>query len=150
MGIKICPADDFNDSTVSFPELSETYDYLIRELVRRELGFITLLRRGCDVGAANAAGARPEGKELPPGYDTLEHFGPLVKHPGGKTLLLVNHEYTVEEANELVQKGLIDMVVFSRFFIHNPVNSQEMEILCGIQLTGYCRIWSPALEMGFL
>lgn len=82
MGIKICPADGFNDSVVSFPEVSETYDYLIRELVLRELGFITLLRRGCDVGAANAAGARPEGKELPPGYDTLEHFGSLVEYPG--------------------------------------------------------------------
>lgn len=123
MGIKICPADDFNDSIVSLPELSETYDHLIRELVRRELGFITLLRRGCDVGAVNSASTRPAGKELPPGYDTLEHFGPLVKYPGSKTLLLVNHEYTVEEANELVEKELIDVVVFSRFFIHNPVSS---------------------------
>lgn len=34
----------------------------------------------------------------------------------------------MEEANELVKKELIDVVVFSRFFIHNPVNSQGMEI----------------------
>lgn len=111
---------------VSFPELSETYEYLIRELVRPELGFITLLRRGCDVGEVKSENTRPAGRELPPGYDALEHFGPLVKYPGSKTLLMVNHQYTVEEAENLVKKELIDLVVFSRLFIHNPVSSSVL------------------------
>ncbi|KAE8151966.1 hypothetical protein BDV25DRAFT_128353 [Aspergillus avenaceus] len=108
VGIKICPSDDYNDTAVPFTELSETYDHLVRQLMVRDLGFVNISRRGCD------------GTELPCGYDPVKHFGPLVKYPGSKTLLMVNHEYTVAEAESLITRGEIDVVTFARPFIYNP------------------------------
>lgn len=133
VGIKICPTDDYNDTTVSYEELSETYEYLIKEIVARKLAFINLSRRGCDVSRAEddffKPQPRPAGKELPLGYDPLPQFGRLVKHPGSATMLMVNHEYTVEEADALVKEGKIDLVGFSRPFICNPVSSRR-SFLC--------------------
>ncbi|GKZ21727.1 hypothetical protein AbraIFM66951_003797 [Aspergillus brasiliensis] len=124
VGIKICPTDDYNDSMVSFRELSETYDYLICQLVSRDLGYINISRRGCDLGRSQdeswTPSPRPKGYELPEGYDPVKHFGPLIKFPGSKTMLMANHEYTVEEANQLVKDGQLDIVTFGRPFIHNP------------------------------
>lgn len=37
-------------------------------------------------------------------------------------MLMVNHEYTVEEARNLIQQEKIDLVTFPRPFIYNPVN----------------------------
>lgn len=128
VGIKICPTDDYNDTTVSYEELSATYDYLIKEIVTRKLAFVNLSRRGCDVSRAQddffKPEPRPAGKELPPGYEPLQQFGHLVKYPGSATMLMVNHEYTVEEADALVKEGRIDLVGFSRPFICNPVSSR--------------------------
>lgn len=125
VGIKICPPDDYNDSTVSYEELTETYTYYIKELMRRTLAFINLSRRGCDVGRETddyfKSAARPEGKELPPKYEPLSQFGSLIKYTGSRTLLMVNHEYTVEEARDLVRNEKIDLVTFGRPFIYNPV-----------------------------
>ncbi|KAL2785975.1 hypothetical protein BJX66DRAFT_347109 [Aspergillus keveii] len=124
VGIKICPSDDYNDSTVSNDELTETYTYYIRELMCRDLAFINLSRRGCEVGRETddyfRSKPRPEGKELPAGYEPLNQFGSLIKYPGSRTMLMVNHEYTVEEARELIQEGKIDLVTFARPFIYNP------------------------------
>jgi 2,4-dienoyl-CoA reductase-like NADH-dependent reductase (Old Yellow Enzyme family) len=126
LGIKICPSDDYNDSIVSYEELSETYDYLIKQLVARQLAYINLSRRGCTIKHQInddyfKLKSRPAGKELPLNYEPLHQFGHLIKYPGSKTMLMVNHEYTVSEADELVSKGLIDLVTFGRPFIYNPV-----------------------------
>ncbi|KAL4878001.1 hypothetical protein BJY04DRAFT_221575 [Aspergillus karnatakaensis] len=105
-------------------ELTDTYTYYIRELMRRDLAFINLSRRGCAVGRETddyfRSQPRPGGMELPEGYKPLRQFGHMIKYLGSRTLLLVNHEYTVEEANELVDKGKIDLVSFARPFIYNP------------------------------
>jgi 2,4-dienoyl-CoA reductase-like NADH-dependent reductase (Old Yellow Enzyme family) len=126
IGIKICPSDDYNDSVVSYEELSETYDYLIKQLVSRELGYINLSRRSCQVGREQdeyfKSKPRPQGMELPPNYEPLHQFGHLIRYPGSKTMLMVNHEYTVREANELIKNGKIDLVAFGRPFIYNPVS----------------------------
>jgi 2,4-dienoyl-CoA reductase-like NADH-dependent reductase (Old Yellow Enzyme family) len=65
---------------------------------------------------------RPPGTELPDGYDPVKEFGPMIKFPGSKTLLMVNHEYSVEEAEALVKEGKIDLVCFGRAFMYNPVS----------------------------
>ena len=125
MGIKICPSDDYNDTTVSYEELTEIYTYYIEQLMHRDLAFINLSRRGCDVGRDTddyfKSQPRPQGKELPSGYEPLSQFGSLVKYPGSRTMLMVNHEYTVEEANRLIKEEKIDLVTFARPFIYNPV-----------------------------
>ncbi|KAI9042162.1 uncharacterized protein KD926_006081 [Aspergillus affinis] len=129
VGIKICPSDDYNDSAVSFEELSETYNYLIRQLVSRNLGYINLSRRGCAIGRAQddyfMPSPRPAGKQLPPNYEPLRQFGHLIKYPGSETMLMVNHEYTVAEADNLVCEGKIDLVTFGRPFIYNPCEGQK-------------------------
>lgn len=130
VGIKICPSDDYNDSTVSYQELSETYDYYVRMLMKRSLSFINLSRRGCDVGRDQdeyfKSQERPKGLELPPSYEPLEEFGSLIKFKGSRTMLMVNHEYSVAEAEDLVKRGKIDMVTFGRPFIYNPVSKPSL------------------------
>ncbi|KAJ5578458.1 Aldolase-type TIM barrel [Penicillium hispanicum] len=124
VGIKICPPDDYNDTAVSYDEMRDTYSYYISELMKRNLGFINLSRRGCAVSRTNdnyfKVGPREESKALPPGYDPVKDFGPVIKYPGSKTLLMVNHEYTIEEAEELIQDNQIDLITFARPFIYNP------------------------------
>lgn len=130
VGIKICPTDDYNDSTVSYDELTDTYTYYIKELIRRDLAFVNLSRRGCDLARETddyfRSQPRAQGKELPPGYEPLAQFGPLIKYPGSRTLLMVNHEYTVEEASEMITQKRIDIVQFGRPFIYNPVREKPV------------------------
>lgn len=127
IGVKCAPADNVSDLVCSYEELSETYTYLIQELVRKGVGFINLSRRGCEMGEKlddfSDCAFRPEDMALPEGYDPLEEFGPLVKFDGSKTKLMVNYGYTVEEAEQLVRQDKIDMITFGRPFIYNPVCS---------------------------
>ncbi len=127
--IKLNPTDFLNDSAVTFEEMKETYTYLIKELVSRRIGIINLSRRGIDhnAGTGDFFGrvARTEGYDLPPGYDPVLDFGPLVKFPGSPSMLMANHDYTVEEADYLVREGVLDLITFGRPFIYNPVS-----ILC--------------------
>ncbi|KAJ4983948.1 hypothetical protein SVAN01_10569 [Stagonosporopsis vannaccii] len=124
IGVKIAPCDNVADIACSYAELSETYTYLIKELVKKEIGFVNLSRRGCARGEANDdfsdSTIRPKSLELPDGYEPLREFGPLVKFRGSKTKLMVNYGYTVEEAEELVTQGKIDLITFGRPFICNP------------------------------
>lgn len=64
---------------------------------------------------------RPEGTELPPKYEPIKQFGSMIKYPGSETMLMVNHEYTVEEAEALLRNNEINLVTFARPFIYNPV-----------------------------
>lgn len=125
VGIKLCPSDDYNDSTTSFQEALETYGYYIKELMKRELSFVNLSRRGCDIGRDQddyfKSAPRPKGRELPHNWEPIQEFGHLIKYTGSKTMLMVNHEYTVAEAEEMVQQGRIDLISFGRPFIYNPV-----------------------------
>jgi 2,4-dienoyl-CoA reductase-like NADH-dependent reductase (Old Yellow Enzyme family) len=123
VGIKLCPTDFYNGSAILHEEMTEVYTYLIGQLVARGVGYIDLSRRGVDLGRGDETGAaRPADKALRPGYEPLTEFGPMVKVPGSKTALMVNEEYTVSEAEGLVENGDIDLVSFGRDFICNPVS----------------------------
>ena len=126
IGVKIAPCDNVADIACSHAELSETYAVLIQELVKKGVGFVNLSRRGCAKGESNDdfsdSTVRPEGMELPVGYEPLDEFGPLVKREGSRTKLMVNYGYSVEEAEELVKQGRIDLITFGRPFIYNPVS----------------------------
>lgn len=131
--MKICPPDDYNDSAVSYEEIQETYSYYISELMKRDLGFINLSRRGCEVERETdehfRSAPRPKGKELPPGYDPVVEFGPMIKRPNSNTMLMVNHEYTVDEADGLIRNGKLDLVTFARPFIYNPVSESKFSFI---------------------
>lgn len=126
IGVKIAPCDNVSDIACSYTELSETYTFLIQELVRKGISFVNLSRRGCAKGVPNDdfsdSTARPENMGLPVDYEPLDEFGPLVKREGSKTKLMVNYGYSVGEAEELVNQGRIDLITFGRPFIYNPVS----------------------------
>lgn len=132
VGVKLCPSDDYNDSAASFKEITETYIYYINQIMAREVGFINLSGRGCDVSREGTdeyfkPSPRPEGLELPVVYELVQQFGGLIKYPGSKTMLMVNHEYSVE-AERVVREGVVDLVAFGRPFIYNPVCFLFLEI----------------------
>ena len=110
---------------VAHQEITEVYSYLIDQIVTRRLAYVNLSRRGVDLGRGGERyvplPARPDDKALRPGYEPLTEFGPLIKSPGSKTALMVNEEYTVGEAEKLVEGRQIDLVAFGRPFICNPV-----------------------------
>ena len=142
VGIKICPTDNIGDMTIPYQELSATYTHLVGELVARNIGFINLSRRGTDVKPVNGidfqiAQARPAGTELPKDYDPLEEFGPLIKFPGSKTALMVNHEYGVGEAEGLLREDKIDLAGFGRPFIHNPVSKSQCATIKAKPIAGF-------------
>lgn len=122
--VKINPTDFVNDSLVDFDEMKQVYTYLITQLVSRRVGIINIGRRGAETKIETdeffGKVQMPKG-HLPPGYDPVLDFGRLVKFPGSPTLLMANHDYTVEEAAELVEQEKLDLITFARPFIYNPV-----------------------------
>ncbi|KEF59305.1 uncharacterized protein A1O9_04149 [Exophiala aquamarina CBS 119918] len=123
--IKISPTDTLNDSVVTFDEMQETYTYLIKELVKRKVGIVTICRRGANISVESADAysfsfPRPKGYLLPPKYDPVLEFGGLVKFPGSPSLLMANQDYGIEEADQLVREGKIDLLMIGRPFIFNP------------------------------
>ncbi|KAE8131452.1 hypothetical protein BDV38DRAFT_288698 [Aspergillus pseudotamarii] len=139
--VKLNPTDFLNDSVVTFKEMKETYTYLIKELVTRKVGIINLSRRGIDHngGTGDFFGhiPRPTEYPLPLGYDPVLDFGPLVKFPGSPSMLMANHDYTLEEADRLVKEGKLDLITFGRPFIYNP--DIISRIRHGIPLSGNTR-----------
>lgn len=122
--VKINPTDYVNDSCMDFDEMKQVYTYLITELVSRRVGIINIGRRGAETknetGEFFGKVQLPNG-HLPAGYDPVLDFGRLVKFPGSPSLLMANHDYTVEEAAELVEQQKLDLITFARPFIYNPV-----------------------------
>lgn len=125
--VKISPTDVLNDSVVTFDEMRETYTYLIKKLVERKVGIVNICRRGSKIRPESAdflsTLPRPEGYLLPPNYDPVQDFGALVKFPGSASMLMANHDYDIEEADQLVKEGKIDLIMIGRPFIYNPVSS---------------------------
>ena len=126
VGIKVCPADFMGDTMITHAEMTEVYTYLIEEIVARGVGYVNVSRRGVDLGRNGERYVplpiRPAERLLKPGYDPLLEFGPLVKLPGSQTALMANEEYTVGEAEKLVESGQLDLASFGRPFICNPVS----------------------------
>lgn len=114
------------DTMITHQEMTEVYTYLIEQVVARELGYVNLSRRGVDLGRNGERyvplPARPTDRVLKPGYEPMVEFGPLTKCTGSKTALMANEEYTVGEAEKLVECGQLDMISFGRPFICNPVS----------------------------
>jgi 2,4-dienoyl-CoA reductase-like NADH-dependent reductase (Old Yellow Enzyme family) len=104
--------------------MRETYTYLIKALVERKVGIINICRRGASTNSDTAisfSSYRPDGYSLPQNYDPVLDFGRLVKCPGSASMLMVNQDYGIEEANQLVEEGKVDLIMIGRPFIYNPV-----------------------------
>ena len=113
------------DTMITHQEMTEVYTHLIGQIVARGVSYVNLSRRGVDLGRNGERyvqlPARPADKTLRPRYEPLAEFGPLIKSPESKTALMVNEDYTVGEAERLIEEGKIDLVAFGRPFICNPV-----------------------------
>lgn len=114
------------DTMITHEEMTEVYTYFIEEIVSRGVCYVNISRRGIDLGR-NAERyvplpTRPTDRILEPGYEPLVEFGPLVKRPGSQTVLMANEEYTVGEAEKLIESGQLDLASFGRPFICNPVS----------------------------
>jgi 2,4-dienoyl-CoA reductase-like NADH-dependent reductase (Old Yellow Enzyme family) len=120
-------------SMISHQEMTEVYTYLIENVVARGVGYVNISRRGVDLGRGGERyvplPVRPADRMLEPGYEPMDEFGPLVKFPGSRTALMVNEEYTVGEAEKLVESGQIDMVSVGRPFICNPVSLHAWDVV---------------------
>ena len=114
------------DTMITHEEMTEVYTYLIEKIVARGVGYINISRRGIDLGRNGEryvpTQTRPADRTLKPGYEPLIEFGPLVNRPGSRTSLMANEEYTVNEAEKLVESGQLDLVSFGRPFIYNLVS----------------------------
>ncbi|KAK4497790.1 hypothetical protein PRZ48_010444 [Zasmidium cellare] len=116
VGVKISPFDCYNDSAATYEEGMETFTYLIKQLVQRNIAYICLSRRAEEP----FLGRRPDGFPLPPGTDPVDIFGPMIKNAASKTMLMVNDGYTPCDAEKLVNAGGIDLIAFGRLYIPNP------------------------------
>ncbi|KAI0113149.1 FMN-linked oxidoreductase [Daldinia grandis] len=94
-------------------------------LIQLRLAFINISRRGCYFKQGYNIHSRLEGFQLPDDWEPLQQFGRLVKYTGSETILMVNHEYTVEEAETLLDKGKIDLITFSRPFFYNLIAEKK-------------------------
>lgn len=141
------------DTMITHEEMTDVYSYLLDQIVARGVGYVNLSRRGVDLDHMGGdryvpLPERPADKALRPGYEPLLEFGPMVKRAGSKTALMVNEEYTVGEAEGLVQSGQLDMIAFGRPFIYNPVSfpypsaSEDFDLT----MSSYYRIWCIALR----
>lgn len=121
---------------VAFKETKETFTHLINQLVSYKVGIINISRRGADpnAGTGDFFGrfGRPSDYPLTPGYDPVLDFGPLVKYPGSPSLLMANHDYTVEEADCLVKEGKLDLITLGRPFIYNPVSIRAFSVMLNV------------------
>lgn len=130
VGVRICPANPFNDLHDDNPE--ETFAALMQELNGYELAYLHVIRMNA-TGLDSLALAR-------------ENFN-------GK--VIANDSYKKEEANQAIADGLVDAVSFGRPFISNPdlparfkhgaeLARMDMKTLYGGEAEGF--IDYPALE----
>ena len=107
VGIKLSPCGGYNDMGMSEKDTTETYGYLIKELNKRRIAHIQIVRYW------------PLRDPLQRGTEIdIFQWRHLIdsKH----TALFVNTNYDYEQGAEVLKSGLADAVVFGRLYIGNP------------------------------
>jgi N-ethylmaleimide reductase len=107
VGIRISPVSPANDARDSDPQ--PVFDYLVRELDRRGIGFIHVVE-----------GATREARDyLPFDYQALRR--------AFRGAYIANNGFTRELAIETVERGEADLVAFGRLYIANPDLPERLE-----------------------
>lgn len=109
VGIKISPLGRLNDMFDSNP--IETYSYLLKELSKRNVSFVEIMKA-------------PEFRPVPnlydiPGEEQVEDIFTALK-PFFNGVLIANNSLNYETASKLIEEKTADMVTFGRLFIANP------------------------------
>jgi N-ethylmaleimide reductase len=102
VGYRISPYFDYYSMSDSNPP--ETYDYLVKELNRRKLGFLEIVE--------GVSGPR----QPAPGSQLL---APVLRNIF-KQAYMVNGGYNAQLGNEIIEKGGADLVSFGTLFLANP------------------------------
>ncbi|KAF7967472.1 hypothetical protein HWV62_34119 [Athelia sp. TMB] len=121
VGIKLNPCGGYNDVGMNEADTKETFSYIINHCVNIGLAYVQLVRYLPFMDPVfNEEGPQQGNQRSLTHLDVLETFGPLIRTSHGKTKILLNGNLSAEEADQLVDEGKIDAVVFGRSFINNP------------------------------
>lgn len=107
VGIKLSPGGGYNDMGMNDKDTTDTYGYLIKQLVDRRIAYIQLARYW-PLGDPTQRG-RP--------FDVFQ-WNHLINKK--QTALFVNTDYDANEASDTLKSGRADAIVFGRFYISNP------------------------------
>ncbi|KAJ7589675.1 hypothetical protein C8J56DRAFT_826910, partial [Mycena floridula] len=106
VALKLSPTGGYNDVGMPLKETLETFKYFISEADKLDLSYILLVR--------HSYYADPNNRGTP--HDVYDSYRHLVKN----SKAFFNCEFTVEEAEEWVQKGKADGIFFGRHFLSHP------------------------------
>jgi N-ethylmaleimide reductase len=109
VGTKLSPVGRFQDMFDSDP--LNNYIYLLKELDKRKISFVEIVRAPEFVPIVHQYGM--EGEEQIP--DVYTAFRPFFKGT-----LIGNNNFSFEEADKFINEGHIDMVTFGKLFLSNP------------------------------
>jgi N-ethylmaleimide reductase len=109
VGIKISPISRFQDMFDSDP--IKTYTFLLKELDKRRIGFVEIVRGPEFVPIVHNWGI--EGlDQIPDVYATFRScFGGI---------LIGNNGFTFDEASSFIDEDKVDMITFGKLFLANP------------------------------
>jgi 2,4-dienoyl-CoA reductase-like NADH-dependent reductase (Old Yellow Enzyme family) len=93
----------------------ETYSYLITEIDKLGIGYITLMRY--------TDAFDPVKRGTP--HDVIATYGPLIKNP--KTSLVPTVGFTPEEGAQFVEKGIVAAIAYGRDWIVHPDFAQRIQ-----------------------
>ncbi|KIJ56452.1 hypothetical protein M422DRAFT_23711 [Sphaerobolus stellatus SS14] len=110
VGIKLSPSGGLNDVGMPLQETIDTFTYLIKELDRLKVLYITLVRY------VEAQDPTIQGHRRGTPHDVLATYRHLIKRP----FLFLNAAIGVTEADELLKAGGVDAIVFGRLWISHP------------------------------
>ncbi|PBK63918.1 FMN-linked oxidoreductase [Armillaria solidipes] len=115
VGIKLNPAGGYNDIGMPFQETLDTFRYLISELDKLGIAYVTLMRY-VEAFDTTARGTK---------HDVIDAYSSLLKNPA--TRVFGNASFTGEEAARYVEDGKVDGVFFGIPWIANPDLAKRLE-----------------------
>ncbi|KAK0229950.1 FMN-linked oxidoreductase [Armillaria nabsnona] len=115
VGIKLNPAGGNNDIGMPIQETLDTFRYLISELDKFGIAYVTLVRY---VEAFDTTGRGTK-------HDVIDAYSSLLKNPA--TRVFGNASFTGEEAARYVEDGKVDGVFFGIPWIANPDFAKRLE-----------------------
>lgn len=108
-GIRLSPVTPAND--LSDPEPQPLFDYVVRQLARRELSYVHVIE-----GATGGDRDYHQGDQAFD-YDALRR---AYRDAGGRGAWMVNNGYDLAMAQQALDAGRADLVAFGRAYIGNP------------------------------
>ncbi|SJL13126.1 related to N-ethylmaleimide reductase [Armillaria ostoyae] len=115
VGIKLNPAGGYNDIGMPIQETLDTFRYLISELDKLGIAYVTLMRY-VDAFDTTRRGTK---------HDVIDAYSSLLKNPA--TRVFGNASFTGEEAARYVEDGKVDGVFFGIPWIANPDFAKRLE-----------------------